>query len=108
MPFNGTEGADITVAAGAGYTAAFRASYPSNKKAYFVGKDHLARLLAQTDAKGIRIYFGENDVDNDGVLHIMPVLVAADTNENDILNLCVDTLIPCPNVCDNLNSSLLK
>ncbi len=108
MPtFDGTEGRAISINTGAGYTRSFRTNYPNNKKAYFVGKDLINNLLAQNDAQGIRIYLGQN-IQDDGNIHIMTVLVAADSNQNDIVDICIDEAYPCPSMCDTSNSPLLK
>jgi len=64
-----------------------------------VGKDHINDLLAQNDAMGIRIYLGENVLD-DGNVHIMPVLVAANSNTDDIIGIVIDDTWPCPPLCD--------
>lgn len=107
MPtFDGTEGGVIAISTGAGYTRSFRTNYPNNKKAYFVGRELIEDLLKQTDAQGIRIYLGQN-IQDDGNIHIMPVLVAADSNQNDIVAICVDEAIPCPSMCDTNSSPLL-
>ena len=91
--FNGSEGNPIAIATGAGYTASFRTNFPNNKKAYFVGRKLIEKLLSQDDAMGIRIYFGQN-IQDDGNLHIMPVIVAADSAQNDIIELCIDESHP--------------
>lgn len=98
MSFDGTEGTFISLSDGAELTGKFRDTYPSQRKAIFFGKDKLQTLIDQTDAMGIRIYFG---MDTDGKMEL--VLVAADGNENDILERILDCGLSCPTHCSSSN-----
>jgi len=91
MSFNGTEGSPITLAQGKTLTANYRRACPNTTKGVFIGMDHINDLLAQTGAKGIRVYFG-----NDSVTGNTVVMVAADGSENDILDLIIDCGKPSP------------
>ncbi len=99
MSFNGTEGGPITLAQGKALTACYRRACPNTTKGVFIGKDHINDLLAQTGAKGIRVYFGNDSVTGSNTI----VMVAADANENDILDLIIDTGKQSPPYSGNAN-----
>lgn len=94
MAFNGKEGGAITLATGSAMTAEYRRQNSGQTKGHFFGRDILEALLAQDDCMGIRIYYG---LDPDGVKEL--VLVGANSNEDDILDLVADLSRPCPNHC---------
>lgn len=98
MSFIGNEGGVIDLTAGEELTANFRRDYPNAIKAHFVGREHLEALLAQDGAMGVRIFHG---VDDTGAFKL--VLVAADANEDDMLDMVVDKLVPCPSQCGTRN-----
>lgn len=98
MAFNGTEGAFITLAAGADMTANYRNNPNGGKIAHFFGKDKLQDLIDLEGSMGIRFYYG---VDDDGKQQL--VAVAADANQNDILSLVLDQSKACPTWCSNKN-----
>lgn len=98
MSFNGTEGGQITLQQGADLTAQYRAENPNEIKGHFFGREILTQLLQQNGCKGIRMYYG---VDKTGKKEL--VLVGADANEDDILDLVADLSLPCPGVCGNAN-----
>ena len=98
MAFDGTEGAEITIAQGAALTAEYRRLNPGKRLANFYGKDILNDILAQEGCMGIRIYYG---VDDKGKNEL--VLVGADDHENDMLELVVDVSSPCPTRCSTAN-----
>lgn len=79
-------------------TAAYRLANPGTIKGRFFGRDILEELLAQEGCMGIRIYYG---LDDDAIPQL--VLVGADANENDMLDLVVDTSTPCPDQCGSAN-----
>ncbi len=99
MAFNGTEGSFISLNDGAVLTKTYRTNHKNKKIAQFFGKDKLLDLLNQTGAMGIRIYFGERDGD------LELVLVAADANENDLLDKILDKGWSCPTNC-SVNNAL--
>ncbi|MDG1428596.1 MAG: hypothetical protein P8M19_00560 [Crocinitomicaceae bacterium] len=102
MAFNGNEGGTITLADGAAITAAYRGSKLNGGiKGQFLGKKILQDLLDQEGAMGIRIYYGA-DPDDTSVQKV--VLVAADEEENDMLDLVADLALPCPSHCGVSNS----
>lgn len=98
MSFNGTEGATIVQAAAGVLTKRYRDNHAGAIKGFFIGKNHLENLLAQTDCMGIRIYLGEETT---GLLTV--VLVGANSNEDDILATIVDNAIKCPPRCGSKN-----
>lgn len=98
MAFDGTEGAKITLAEGAALTKEYRSRNTSAIKARFFGKDILRQLIDQEGCMGIRMYYGQ---DEDGNSQL--VLVGADSDENDMLDLVADASVPCPNYCSSPN-----
>lgn len=99
MAFNGTEGAPIDINEAAQLTSNWRNANPNQPIAHFIGKDNIEALLNQGDAMGIRIYYGLND---DGVMK--PIFVAASSDENDMLELAINSTLPCPNRCSSANA----
>ena len=98
MAFNGKEGGPITIEQGADLTANYRAKNPNSRKGHFYGRDILQRLLDQEGCMGIRIYYGIDENDEKEL-----VLVGAQENEDDMLELVVDLSRPCPNRCGSPN-----
>lgn len=98
MTFNGKEGGEITLDLGAAMTAEFRRQNPNTTIAHFFGREILEKLLTQEDCMGVRMYYG---IDEHGEKQL--VLVGADSNGNDILDLVADISVPCPNACSDRN-----
>lgn len=98
MAFNGTEGGAITIGEASALTSQYRESNPNQTIAHFFGREILEQILEQSDCVGIRIYYG---IDADGNREL--VLVGADENENDILDLIADISTPCPKACSSPN-----
>jgi hypothetical protein len=93
-------------------------SFITHIKAMCFGKDKILELLDQPDATALRIYYGlKIDTDGDGIKEKKMVLVAVDSEGNDILPAPVvptpggavaktmvmakilDSGIPCPEYC---------
>jgi len=91
MAYNGSEGGQITVKEGSAMTAAYRQNNPDDPLGHFFGKDILQQILNQDGCQGIRMYYAEN---GDGGKEL--VIVGADADENDILDLVADVSRPCP------------
>ncbi|WP_341899818.1 hypothetical protein [Fluviicola taffensis] len=91
MSFTGNEGKQITLEEGALLTRKYRESKMNKTGGMFIGKTHIEEILAQADCKGIRIYLGQN---SEGDFEL--VLVGADSNENDMLNVIIDNGMKCP------------
>ena len=98
MSFTGNEGEQITLAEGAALTKAYRDKNPNAIKARFFGRDGIEQILAQTDCKGLRLYFAQG---TDGTPEL--VMVGADSNENDLLDIIYDFSKPCPASCSSVN-----
>ena len=79
MPFNGTEGKEITLNTAAQLTQNYREANPGPETILgcFLGKNILKKILEQPGCQGIRFYYGLNGS--------TPELVAvgADSEEND-------------------------
>ena len=107
MPFDGTEGTEITLSTAAQLTQHYREVNPDPKTILgcFLGKNILKKLLAQPGCEGIRFYYGLNGT--------TPELVAvgADSEENDQLGVvsgvhCIiaDDAPKCPPNSSQTNS----
>jgi len=101
MAFDGTEGGAITVRLGGTMTANYRTNNPGQRLGHFFGKDILNQILDQNGCMGIRMYYAEDDDGNKEL-----VIVGADAEENDMLDLVADISCPCPPCGDSnaLNS----
>jgi hypothetical protein len=84
MAFDGNEGTMITLDEGATLTRNYRTTYPRKSLGAFFGKERLLELLNQPECMGIRIYLGEENSD------FQMVLVGADANQDDLLDLILD------------------
>ena len=102
MSFNGTEGAPISLEEGAKLTSAYRKANPNTTLGVFIGREHIQSLLDPSSAMGIRVYFGKDGFGTNTI-----VVVAADANEDDMLDLIIDNgpkSPPCSGVANDLNS----
>lgn len=98
MSFNGTEGGEISLAKASEMTSNYRSQNPGETIAHFFGKDIIQRILSQEGCMGIRIYYG---IDQDETKQL--ILVGADENQNDIIQLVADLSFPCPQTCSTHN-----
>jgi len=98
MAFDGTEGAQITLEQGAALTLAFRNRNFGAINGQFYGKDILNHILGQDDCMGIRIYLG---LDANGNHEL--VLVGANSQEDDLLDLVAENGVGCPPRCGKQN-----
>ena len=104
MAFNGKEGKPITLGTAKKWTRRYREENPGKVKAYFFGKDHIARLLAESGSEGIRIYYAIDDDNNPRL-----ILTSADAKQNNLLPknegkdgpepVIIDDGAPCPPSC---------
>ena len=90
MAFDGNEGTMITLNEGARLTREYRNTNPGKALGSFYGKEKLLELLNQPECMGIRIYYGEENRD------LQLVLVGADGNQDDILDLVLDKGMAIP------------
>jgi hypothetical protein len=79
MPFDGSEGNEITLAQGAAMTKAYRVANPGKTQSMFLGNTILRKLIEQPNSQGIRFYYAL-----DGETTRL-VAVSADENENDLI-----------------------
>lgn len=101
MSFNGREGEQITLPEASKLTSEYRIQNPTSTKGHFIGRDLIERILEQEDCQGLRIYHGI-DHENDDSQEI--VVVGADSNEDDLLEVIADRSIPCPPRCGTPNA----
>jgi hypothetical protein len=102
MSFDGTEGKFINVETAGAMTKKYREGAHSGNGhtiAHFLGKEKLRQLLDQNGSMGLRIYYAK---DTNGEPQI--VVVAADQDENDMLDLVLDMSLLCPNRCSKPNA----
>lgn len=98
MAFDGNEGTMITLNEGATLTRNYRNNNPRKSLGAFFGKEKLLELLNQPECMGIRIYLGEENRDFE------LVLVGADANQDDILDLILDKGMRNPPYNGNSNA----
>lgn len=91
MSFNGNEGEPISLKLGGTMTAKYRNNNVGARKGHFFGRNILNQILDQEGCMGIRMYYAENE---DGEKEL--VIVGADANEDDMLELVADISSPCP------------
>ncbi len=100
MAFDGTEGGAISLSSASAMTAEYRLRNPNSTLAHFFGKDIIEHVLEQNGCMGIRMYYGlDPDTGNKEL-----ILVGADADENDMLDVVADLSRPCPNVCGATNA----
>ena len=101
MSFDGTEGSTVELETAAGWTENYRDNNQGETQGHFFGKDILEDILAQSQCKGIRIYYGENSGGDKKL-----ILVGAIANENDQIasgDVIADHSVLCPTQCGSSN-----
>lgn len=98
MAFDGSEGGQISLDEGANMTSRYREENPNEIKGHFFGKDILKEILNQDGCMGIRMYYGINEKGEKEL-----VIVGADSDQNDMLEIVGDISLPCPSRCGNSN-----
>ncbi|MDO7849547.1 hypothetical protein Q5H92_24505 [Hymenobacter sp. M29] len=78
MPFNGSEGSQITLSRAIELTTNYRDANQGKILSIFLGTNILKKLLDQPESQGIRFYFG---LDGEAT---RLVAVSADHNEDDL------------------------
>lgn len=87
---------EITMDEGIELTTRFKNNNPvGTKRAFLISKAVLTELMAQDRADGIRVYLGEKE-DRD----LTVVVIATDSEGNDIQTIVMDNFPPCPSSCD--------
>ncbi|AEA43230.1 hypothetical protein [Fluviicola taffensis] len=97
MSFTGNEGGAIDISVAAALTKAYREAHSGKIQGAFIGKANIEKLISG-NSKGIRFYYGLKE---DGTPEL--VLVGADENEDDILNVVIDLAKRCPPYCGSRN-----
>lgn len=96
MPLNQNSGSIITKEEAKMYINAFKAKYPEEVTAFFVGSNNVELILNQPDCIGIRIYNGYNNID----LKMNQVLVGVNSEQQDMDNgIIIERLYTCPPYC---------
>lgn len=117
MAFTGNEGTFITLEVGSVMTEVYRSHFLSGnaeRKAIFFGKEKLQAIIDQMDCKGIRCYFGAEEMSQNGETwyELKLVMVGAKADESDMIGMndkILDYGAPCPTQCDTaspLNGAL--
>lgn len=96
MAISPSSGSVITEQEAQTLVEAFRAKFPDEIKASFVGIETLNLILEQKDVMGVRIYYGYDTE----AKRISPVLVGVDNDGKDMTSVFLDEFIPCPSDCD--------
>lgn len=99
MGFDGTEGGAISLPDAAALTKEYRANNPGARIGHFFGRDIIEEILNQEGCVGIRIYYG---VDSDTGKREL-VIVGANEEEDDMLDLIADFSKSCPTNCSSSN-----
>lgn len=100
MGFDGTEGGAISLSAAAALTKEHRTRNAGERTCHFFGRDILEEILNQEGCMGIRMYYGvDSDTGNREL-----VLVGADAEGDDILDLVADLSWSCPANCSSSNA----
>jgi hypothetical protein len=97
-----TDGEFITLKEGGEYTQRYRNQFTDPTtiiKGHLVGRNKVDILLKQDGAVGLRMYYGLTE-DNEQCI----VLVAVDKNGDDMTELIVERLKPCPPYCSSGNA----
>ena len=87
---------EISLEEGIELTQRFKNSHPlGTKRAFLISKEVLTELMAQDRADGIRVYLGEKENQE-----LTIVVIATDSEGNDIQTIVMDNFLPCPSACD--------
>ncbi|WP_298220562.1 hypothetical protein [Flavobacterium sp.] len=98
MALDQNTGGEITLAEAQEYVNAFRAKYPQEVKAFFIGAVNITKILNQENCIGIRIYNGYNDKEN----RMNQIMVGVDKDEKDMTKgVIMNRMVSCPYNCDN-------
>ncbi|UPQ78282.1 hypothetical protein M0M57_11700 [Flavobacterium azooxidireducens] len=100
MEINKNSGGEIKLKEAQDLIAAFQSIFPEEKKAFFIGSNHVEAILAQDRCIGVRIY---NAYDEDKLTKTV-VLVGVDTLGNDMKEgVIVDRTVICPPHCPTIS-----
>lgn len=100
MSFDGTEGETISLTTASGFTENYRDEAGTGATlGHFIGRDLIEDILDQTGCMGIRMYYG---IDGDG--NKVLILVGANGDEDDMLDIIVDRTVSCPPRCGSTNA----
>lgn len=100
MTLDSNTGGQITLKEAQDLITAFQTKFPEEKKAFFVGSNHVEAILAQDRCVGVRIY---NAYDDERVTKTV-VLVGVDTFGNDMKEgVIVDRTVICPPHCPTIS-----
>lgn len=99
MTFTGNENHSITLEEASKLTANYRKSAGSGARlAGFFGKTTIEKLLEQEGCVGLRVYYAQDD---EGTPEM--VLVGAKADEDDIIGIIAERVVPCPPNCGTAN-----
>ncbi|MFD2891722.1 hypothetical protein ACFS5J_06830 [Flavobacterium chuncheonense] len=96
MAVTPNSGAQISLTEAETLVDDFKAKFPSEIKASFIGIENVQNLLKQDGCIGIRMYYGyDNDAER-----LSPVFVGVNSDGEDMIDLIMDRSVPCPPDCD--------
>lgn len=102
--YDGSDGGRIDLATASQWALNYRNDHPGETRSHYFGRQVLDQILAQSDCKGIRIYYAKNDnnekellvVGVDGAGRSMfPVSSGIAPGDYSIM----DISFPCPPIC---------
>tara|TARA_R110000868_G_scaffold264301_2_gene522881 strand:+ start:613 stop:918 length:306 start_codon:yes stop_codon:yes gene_type:complete len=87
----------ITETEAVSLTTEYRNNHEGKRRAFKIDKSEINQIFSDhPTAVGIRSYLGQEN--NSGPLRL--IMVATDSNGNDILDVFYDHVKPCPSDCD--------
>ncbi|HLA55576.1 MAG TPA: hypothetical protein VK623_05730 [Flavobacterium sp.] len=96
MPLDRNTGGTITVEEAQALVRSFSKKFPNEIKALYIGSENVQTLIDQDDCMGVRIYNGYDD--KEGRINLF--MVGVDSNGNDMIDIIMDRMSPCPPNCD--------
>ncbi|PKP16283.1 MAG: hypothetical protein CVU07_07445 [Bacteroidetes bacterium HGW-Bacteroidetes-23] len=100
MKLDENSGGVITLKEAQDLVSAFQTKNPDEKKAFFVGGNHLKAILNQERCIGIRVYNAYDGTNKTNTI----VWIGVDENGNDIKDgVIVDKSEVCPPICSLVN-----
>jgi len=100
MNLDKNSGGEITLKEAQDLIEAFQTKFPDEKKAFYVGSNHLQAIIDQENCIGVRIYNAYDEVKETKTV----VLVGVDRLENDMKDgIIVDRTVICPPHCPTIS-----
>ena len=95
MALDQNTGEEINLQEARGYISDFAKQFPNEVKSFFVGKNHIIKIMNQDNCIGIRVYNGYDFTES----RMNQVFIGVDSNGNDMKEIIVDKSAVCPPIC---------